>query len=431
MTADPSVSQSGAADTTPASQSHPLPRWRERPERVAWIVLLGSFALFLIVLIGIPLGLRDLYHSAAVKQSLRFETTIGTVLLYPPRSDQPIALTGRRDGIAEGSRLETRGAATQGGLGLPATSQSDELMGTILLYPNTSLEILRSRRPYFAGSNEPYTVRLRILEGQVRLFTKSALDRQVEVQIETPHGEALLEEGNYALLVNPESTEVVVKQGLARVSQPEQDTMVIEPGLRSWLLEDGTTLPPVPAEHNLLRDGAFVGPLGQDWEDYFDPPYTTPGTVAFLEQDGRQVARFHRIGEDGIHTEVGIRQFVNEAVHSYDSLVIRLDVKLNWQTLAGAGEKSSEFPLRVEMTYTDIYGKVETWGWGFFNTDPRPDYPLFGGEQIELFTWHSFESGNLIEELEATRPARIDSIRVYASGWNYESFASDVGLIVE
>ncbi len=431
MTADPSVSQTAAADTTPSAQSHPLPRWRERPERVAWIVLLGSFALFLIVLIGVPLGLRDLYHSAAVRQSLRFETTIGTVLLYPPRSDQPIALTGRRDGIGEGSRLETRGAATQGALGLPLTSQSDELMGTILLYPNTSLEILHSRRPYFAGSNQPYTVRVRLREGQVRLFTKSSLDRQVEVQIETPHGEALLEEGNYALLVHAESTEVVVKQGLARISQREQDTVVIEPGLRSWLLEDGTTLPPVPAEHNLLRDGAFNGPLGQDWVDYFDPPYTTPGTVAFLEQDGRQVARFYRIGEDGIHTEVGIRQVVDEAVHSYDSLVIRLDVKLNWQTLAGAGEKSSEFPLRVEITYTDIYSKVETWGWGFYNTDPRPDYPLFGGEQIELFTWHSFESGNLIEELEATRPARIDSIRIYASGWNYEALASDVGLIVE
>ena len=431
MTADPSVSQSAAADSVPAAQPHSLPRWRERPERVAWVVLLGSFALFLILLIGIPLGLRNLYHSAAVRQPLRFETTIGTVLLYPPRSDQPIALTGRRDGIGEGSRLETKGEATQGELGLPVNSQSDELMGTVVLFPNTSLEILRSRRPYFAGSNQPYIVRVRLSEGQVRLFTKSALDRPVEVQIETPHGEALLEEGNYTLLVHAESTEVVVNQGLARISRREQDTVMIEPGLRSWLQQDGTTLPPVPAEHNLLRDGAFDGPLGQDWEDYFDPPYTTPGTVTFLEQDGRQVARFYRIGEDGIHTEVGIRQVVNEAVHSYDSLVVRLDVKLNWQTLAGAGEKSSEFPLRVEITYTDTYGKVETWGWGFYNTEPRPEYPLFGGEQIDLFSWHSFESNNLIEELEATRPARIDSIRIYASGWNYESFASDVGLIVE
>ena len=36
-----------------------------------------------------------------------------------------------------------------------------------------------------------------------------------------------------------------------------------------------------------------------------------------------------------------------------------------------------------------------------------------------------------MEVLAATRPAHIDSIRIYASGWNYEALASDVGLIVE
>jgi len=430
MTVDPSVSQSATADSAPAAQSYPLPRWRERPERVAWIVLLGSFALFLILLIGIPLGLRNLYHSAAIEQSLRFETTIGTVLLYPPRSDQPIALTERRDGIGEGSRLETRGAATQGALGLPVNSLSDELMGTILLYPNTSLEILRSRRPYFAGSNQPYTVRLRLLEGHVRVFTKSALDRPVEVQIETPHGEALLEEGNYAFLVNVDSTEVVVKQGVARLFQQEQKEVLIEPGLRTWMRADGTALPPVSAERNLLRDGAFDSPLGEVWESY-SPPYITPGTVEFIEEDGRNVARFNFKGPNEIHTEVGIRQTVDQDVHGYDSLVLKLDVKLIWQTLAGAGEQSSEFPLRVEITYTDVYGKVEKWGHGFFYRDPREDYPLFGGDKIEVFTWYPYESDNLMELLEATRPAQIDSIRIYASGWNYEALASDVGLIVE
>ena len=430
MTADPSVSQSAAADSARAAQSHPLPRWRERPERVAWVVLLGSFAFFLILLIGIPLGVQALYQSAAVKQPLRFEATIGTALFFSPRSDQPIALTGGREGIAEGSRLETRGAATQGVLGLPFKSQSDELMGTILVYPNTSLEIVRSRRPYFAGSRQPYTVRLRLLEGHIRLFTRSALERPVEIQIQTPHGEAHLEEGNYAFLVYAESTEVVVKQGVARLFQQEHKEVLIEPGLRTWMRADGTALPPVSAERNLLRDGAFDSPLGEVWESY-SPPYITPGTVEFIEEDGRNVSRFNFRGPNEIHTEVGIRQTVDQDVHGYDSLVLKLDVKLIWQTLAGAGEQSSEFPLRVEITYTDVYGKVEKWGHGFYYRDPREDYPLFGGDKIEVFTWYPFESENLMELLEATKPAHIDSIRIYASGWNYEALASDVGLIVE
>lgn len=317
MTAEPSVSPGATVEGPPAVPSHPRPRWHERPERLAWIIILNSFVVLLVLLTGIPLALRALYETASVEQSLSFETTVGTVLLYPPRSEQPIAVTERREAIGEGSRLETTGAATQGVLGLPMNGQSDGLMGTILLHPSTSLEILRSRRPYFAGSDQPYRVRLRVLEGQVRLFTRSPMDRAVEVQIETPHGEALLGEGNYAFIVNSDGSEVVVKQGTASLFQLGQDGVEIQSGLRTWMLADGTTLPPVPAAHSLLR-GGFGSPLGLEWESYFEPPYTTPGTVEFLERDGRQTARFYRLGENGIHTEVGIRQIVDQDVHSYD-----------------------------------------------------------------------------------------------------------------
>jgi hypothetical protein len=33
--------------------------------------------------------------------------------------------------------------------------------------------------------------------------------------------------------------------------------------------------------------------------------------------------------------------------------------------------------------------------------------------------------------LADTRPARIDSIRIYASGWNYQSMVSEVYLSAE
>ena len=430
MTAEPRVTPSATVEEEPSVSSQPMPRWRERPERAAWIVLLLSFALFLFLITGIPLAVRNLYHTAAAKQSLQFETTLGTVLLYPPNSDQPIALTERREGISEGSRLET-GAGAQGVLGLPVGGQSDELMGTILLYPNTTLEIAMSRRPYFAGSREPHTLRIRVQEGQVRLFTRSAFDRPVEVQIETPQGEAQLEEGNYAFFVNDESSEIVVKQGVARISQAGQEPVEIESGLRSWIQANGTILlPAVAAVHNLLQDSAFTRPLGEVWESY-TPPYVTPGTVEFIEKDGRHAASFLYRGPDQMHTEIGIRQDVDQDVHNYDSLVVKLDVNLDWQTLPGAGEQSSEFPLRVEITFTDIFGEERRWGHGFYNMDPLPEYPLFNGEQIPQFNWHSFESENLMEVLDATPPARIDSIRLYASGWNYLSFASDLELIVE
>jgi hypothetical protein len=36
-----------------------------------------------------------------------------------------------------------------------------------------------------------------------------------------------------------------------------------------------------------------------------------------------------------------------------------------------------------------------------------------------------------MEVLAETRPAHIDSVRVYASGWNYQSMVSEVFLVAE
>jgi hypothetical protein len=36
-----------------------------------------------------------------------------------------------------------------------------------------------------------------------------------------------------------------------------------------------------------------------------------------------------------------------------------------------------------------------------------------------------------MELLQETRPARIDRVRVYASGWNYQSMVSEVLLTAE
>jgi hypothetical protein len=154
-----------------------------------------------------------------------------------------------------------------------------------------------------------------------------------------------------------------------------------------------------------------------------------PATVEVIEQDGRRVVHFIRQGEENVHTEVGIRQTIDQDVNVFDFLSIRLDVKLIRQSLPGAGYLSSEFPIRVEIAYTDIYGKDLTWGRGFYYRDPEPGWPIINGDKIPPFVWFSYESPNLMEELKDTRPARVNSIRVYASGWNYESMASEISLV--
>ena len=395
------------------------------------MILLAAFGLFVLLAVSIPWTAIYILRHATIPMTAQLEPTVGTVLLYTSSGSEPIAVTSARDDIPQGSRLVTTGDATQGVLGLSAQPDSNQSIGTVHLYPGTTLTVLRIQQPRFQRSREPYNVRLRLDEGRVRIFTNSRDERALLVRVDLPHGYALLSEGSYNFSVQGERTELSVSQGRAELTHESGVQLAVGPSLRSWM--DGTEPPneAISAERNLIRVGDFSQPLLESWEVYSEAPYVAAGAVEVGEQDGRRVAHFVRLGEDGVHTEVGIRQTSDQDVNGYDFLLLRLDVRLLRQTLRGAGEKSSEFPLRVEVAYTDIYGKELTWGHGFYYRDPPTEWPISGGEKIAPFAWYTYESPNLMELLADTRPARINSVRVYASGWNYEAMISEVGLFVE
>ncbi|RLT32225.1 MAG: hypothetical protein DWI57_18560 [Chloroflexi bacterium] len=398
---------------------------------MAWMILLAAFSLFVLLAISIPWTAIYIVQHATTPMIAQLEPTVGTVLLYTSSAADPIAVTGARDDIPQGSRLVTTGAATQGVLGLSAQPNSSQAIGTVHLYPGTTLTVLRIQQPRFQSSRQPYGVRLRLDGGRIRIFTNSRDERALVVRVDLPHGYAVFSEGSYNFSVQESRTDLSVSQGEVQLVHDSGAALAVGPGLRTWM--DGSTPPQetISAERNLIRSGDFNQPLLEEWEVYAEAPYVAAGTVEVGEQDGRRVAHFVRLGEDGIHTEVGMVQKIDQDVNGYDSLVFHLDVRLLRQTLQGAGEKSSEFPLRIEIAYTDIYGKDLRWGHGFYYRDPPAAWPLIGGDKIAPYSWYSYESPNLMELLRDTRPAHINSVRIYASGWNYEAMISEAGLFVE
>jgi hypothetical protein len=426
-----------ALATTTTWEPPATARYRENPERLAWIVILSSFVIFCVLAVAIPLTVNYTIQYATISQTARLQTTLGNLLLYRSASSPPIAITASGDTAAPGEAIieDNRIAATSGAQGTlrlisDERTNEEEVLGSVQIFPDTDLRVLRIRRPFFRRSTEPYQVRLRVEQGQAQFFTNSGDSRPVQVQVETPHGVVNLAAGAYWIWVEPDRTEVRVRTGSALLVHPSKaNQLSVTAGLLGWMTTEELAQTAVSAQQNLIQNGNFAGSALETWTATQLADYVTPGNVQFDNKDGRRVAYFSRQGEENNHNEVEIKQEINKDVLSYNELVLQLDVNVLWQSLSGAGISSSEFPVRVEINYTSIYGQNLNWGLGFYYRDPEPPNPeVVGGLKIEQAQWYHYESENLIDLLEETRPARINSIRIYASGWNYRSMVSEVYL---
>jgi len=412
-----------------------IAKWRQNPERLAWVILLSSFAVFVVLAITIPFSVRYFMRYATVSQEARLEPTLGTMHLYSGPGADAVAVNSVDDGIGEGSRIVAAEESTQGSLAFIG-DVPNSVLGSVQLYTGAELEVLRLRRPLFASSPEPYYARLRLDKGQARIFSNSEeIDtRPLRVDLETPHGVIALDAGSYQVSVNDDQTDITVRSGRAVLSHSDKGQITINAEQSAWMRAADFSHEPQPAARSLLRNGDFSEPEFDAWQTDIIAKDVIPGFVKVNEGDGRWVAMFFRDGEDNVPTEVGITQIVEKDVNVYDHLSIQLDVKLLHQSLPGAGYLSTEFPLRVEITYTDIYGKVLTWGHGFYYRDPEnANWQIIDGEKIPPFLWYTYQSPNLIELLanNGTRPARINSVKIYASGWNYQSMVSEVYLVAK
>jgi hypothetical protein len=163
-----------------------------------------------------------------------------------------------------------------------------------------------------------------------------------------------------------------------------------------------------------------------------------PPKVEVVERGGREAVRFvRRESDNGNHTEAAIEQRLDLDVRDFTRLVLSLDVMLSFQSLSGGGQLSSEYPIQVRLDYKDRYGNDKFWTHGFYRQN-EAGYPIaldpWGqpfGEQILPSVWYPYESGNLLELLGDAGPAHLTGLKIYASGWNYEGFVSEVQLIAE
>lgn len=419
---------------------HKANKWRENPERLAWIVLLVSFAIFCILAITTPLGLNYTLRYASIQQDAQLSAitrTTGKVLLYPNNRAEPILVRDDRIVVREGMRIVSLDGAAQGTLEF-VSDVNQKVLGSLQIYSDTDIEIDKIRRPLFSSSEEPYSVVLKMLSGQVRVLSNSDEDRPLRIDLLTPQGKTRMQNGSYQIAVDASKTEVQVRIGQAEITIDDQPPSLVNQGQTTQIAAGQRIDVPADAGQNWIINGSFKPPVNDAWLAGPAENVVFPGEVSYVEGDGRQVAYFSQVNADG-HSDIGITQMISRDVQAVDSLVLQMDVKILLQSLPGAGQQASEYPIRAEISFTDVYGKEIKWGYGFYyreleQGDPFPmptDNESGKVIRVQQGEWFSFESEDLIQlwKNRGTPPARINTIRIYASGHNYLSMVSEVYLL--
>lgn len=402
--------------------------------------MLVSFAVFCFLVVTTPWGLRYTLRYTSVQQDAQLSAvtrTTGKVLLYPNARSEPILVRDERSIVREGMKIVSLDGAAQGTLEF-VSETTQEVLGSLQIYSDTDLEVERIRRPFFSSSEEPYDVRLKMLSGQVRILSNSGEDRSLRIDLLTPQGQVRMQNGSYQLTVDANQTQVQVRTGQAELSTDSQPKVDITQSQSAQIAGGQIVNLDAVAGQNWVVNGSFKPPVNDSWLASPAENVVYPGEVSYVEGDGRQVVYFSQFNADG-HSDIGINQIISRDVQAVDELRLQMDVKILFQSLPGAGQQASEYPIRAEISFTDVYGKEIKWGYGFYYReleagDPFPpptDNDSGKVIRVRQGEWYSFESEDLIQlwKSRGTPPARINNIRIYASGHNYQSMVSEVYLL--
>ncbi len=396
---------------------------RKNPERLAWIVLLTAFAVFCTIAVSLPLGVRAYVRGATSAQRTRLTPISGTIRVLEPGVEEPFAVTTSKDDIPEGAKIVAD--ATSGAF-LTFFENS-----TLRLYENTQIVLRTTRAPRFSSSTQPNTIEITLEGGRLTVGVAPAIVRPVYFKLYTPQTVITLGEGSYSIQVSNEETQIVTRVGQATVSAMGQ-TVTIEQRERTTVATGQPPVGPLPTVRNVIVNGDFQESLDIGWlrYDYKDVAEEASGVIDIVVDNARRAVRFTRDGGNIYHGETGITQMVELDVRDFSYLEMRLDVRLLEQTLSGCGYRSTECPIIVRLDYKDVHNNDRHWYHGFYyqNID---NLPVWEADLIPQNVWYPYESGNLMELLGDARPAYLTSIRIYASGWDYQSMVTNVELLAE
>ncbi|MER3398046.1 MAG: hypothetical protein C4315_04080 [Chloroflexota bacterium] len=397
-----------------------------KPETVAWVVLWTAFGVFLLLCTGTILAVRWFIQSATVTEEAQLTVTGGTVAIRPLSQGSPDWVVAPPQATLEESDQVRTDEGSTAFIRLPDGS-------TVSVLPGTELAISRLRR--FRFGEPGHLLDITIKSGRLILGVAHPIGRPTAFRILSGGAEVQLAEGNYAVRKEADRLEVRVRQlGSALVrSGPFEVNLG---SLQRAVAYPGRLEGPLPPEDDLIRAGDFTQGLDdRAWQPVVEEAcWAAPQVQNRLEPtrvDGEQAVRFFRQGSEGTPCQMFLHQEVNRDISDLISLRLKIEFRIDRQTLSGGGYLGSEYPVQVRMLYRGADGGERVWVRGFYiqNVEGRrTDH----GVKVEGDRWVEYwvpdaEDPNLLTLAGGVRYIRW--IEVMASGHDFESYVRRVSLL--
>lgn len=412
-------------------------------QRLGWTVLLGSFAVCMILTVSIPFTVNAYLQNATQFLTVAVQANQGTVGIDDASDVRRAVVVGQPGQTIEpGASILTDATATA--LVSVFLPDSDRMLSRMQVYGNTTVTLEQADTPRFTVSDAGQELHLDLETGRIRLTVAKFEERPLLATITTPQGKIMIETpGQYSIIATNSETQVTVQDGLAHVVA--QDHFVnLNPGERSVIATASTPSPPLSAERNLIHNSDFSE--GWDnWRQYVwklersDQP---AGQVVVEPIEGVSVLHVRREGVGA--AEVEVRQTLNQAVTESETLFLEVDFRIVDQYLDVCGSLGSECPLTIRIDYQDANGNNQVWWQGFYAKGTggqagTPDVcetcpsPRFVHQKVapDQVVYYRF---NLIEDLKlqtSLPPRRINSISLLFSGHSFETQILRVDMLVE
>ncbi|MBI4670288.1 MAG: hypothetical protein HY741_01295 [Chloroflexi bacterium] len=418
--------------------------WQGKPDRMAWLVLFGAFFVCIALSALVPfLGYQFIRFStdpqtASLQAANRTKEGDNSVRVNIPNVSLPIAIKDPAP-VSENYSITTDKTQSSGAF----ITFFDSSTATIS--PNTQLILHDMRRPSFGWSDQPNIITVEQISGTVLYgvvqpwkHTGNPDGRPPQFLVRTPNFDAWLNPGGtYSLDVTKNGSEIAVRFGAATVQTRDGSRQILVGLGQRVIAETGKPLGDLlPAAKDLLTNGNFTEKIDcqtntGSWKCYSDQGGdggNVNGSAGVVTLD-RNAVQIKRTGSNQNSAITGIRQIIDRDVSDFRTLKLLADVRVDAQNLSGGGYQSTEYPLILHITYKDVDGDRHEYFQGFYIQNDANN-PTQNGGLIPAGAFIPFDSSNLLASLPF-KPFRIESVEIYASGWDYESYVSNVRLTAE